>query len=493
MAVSFNEIPLIIRTPGVLTELDNTRANTGPGILAFKCLIVGQKLSTGTIDALTPKRITSVAQAKKYFGEGSILHRQAMGWFADNTLTEVWAVAFDDPAGSVAATGDIQITGPSTEAGTLSLYIAGERIQVAVSSAQSATDIAAAIQTAIAAKSDLPVTAAVNGSDDTQVDLTADNKGTLGNDIPVTINYFDDQETPAGVGITITAFSGGTGVPDFDSLWEVLGDEWYNVFAIPYTDSASMQNIDNEMGDRSGPLRQIPGHVFAMMDDAHSNLGTYGNTQNSEFSTVMSPAGKNSPTPTFELGANLAGVAAYHLAIDPARPLQTLELSHGLAPRKEDRFTQQENNLLLFDGIATAMVDAGGNLLIQRTITLYQENALGADDPSYLDVNTLFTVTYLRWSFRNRVLLKYPRHKLADDGTKYGQGQAIVTPNVFRTEIIGLFGQWETLGLVEDSTQFKSELIVERNLSDRNRLDVVMPPNLVNQLRVTAAQIQFIV
>lgn len=492
MAISFNEIPLVIRTPDALTEVDNTRANQGPGILPFKCLIVGQRLSTGTVAALTPKRITSAQQAANYFGEGSILHRQAIAWFEDNTLTEVWAVAFDDPSGA-AATGNINFSGPSTAAGTLNLYIGGERVQVAVTSGQSATDIAAAVQTAIAAKTSLPVTAQVNGSDDTQVDITARNDGLLGNDIDVRINYFEDQETPAGVGAVVTALSGGSGAPDFDTLWPVLGDEWYNVMAIPHTDSASHANIDNEMGDRSGPMRQIPCEVFAANDDTHSNLGTFGNARNSEFISVISPAGKNSPTPSFEIGANYAAVAAYYLSIDPARPLQTLELSHVLPPAKADRFTQQENNLLLFDGIATAMIDAGGNVLIQRAITLYQENALGADDASYLDVNTLFTITYLRWSVRNRILLRFPRSKLANDGTKFGAGQEIVTPKSMKSEIFGLFLEWETIGLVENADQFKDELIVERNSSDPNRLDVQMPPDLVNQLRVTAIQVQFIV
>lgn len=62
-----------------------------------------------------------------------------------------------------------------------------------------------------------------------------------------------------------------------------------------------------------------------------------------------------------------------------------------------------------------------------------------------------------------------------------------------KAELIGLFQEWEFVALVEDSDQFARELIVERNQSDPNRLDVQMPPNLVNQLRVTAIQIQFIV
>ena len=491
MPISFNKVAVNLRTPGVFTEYDSSQATGGPGIQPYLGLIIGQKLAAGTQAALTPIRITSAAKAKVLFGEGSILHRQAVGWFAENKLTEVWAVAFDDPAGSAAATGNIVFTGPATATGTLSLYIGGTRIQTGVTSGDSATEIAAAVVAAIALVSDLPVTAAVDGSDDTQVNFTARNKGTLGNDIDLRFNYFDSEETPAGVGFTITAMNGGTGVPDFSTLWAAIGDEHYNIWAMPYTDSASLAAVENELEDRADPGRQIEAIAFAAMVDTHSNLGTFGDAQNSPFISVFNPGGNESPTPAFEMGASYAAIEAEQLAIDPARPTQTLELSHIKAPAIENRFTQAEQNLLLFDGISTGIVDASGNVRIQRAITLYKENAVGADDTAYLDVNTPATLSYIRWSVRNRLMLKYPRHKLANDGTKFGQGQAIMTPKVMKAELVSLFSQWEFRGLVEGADQFADDLIVERNVDDRNRLDILLPPDLVNQLRIIAIQIQF--
>lgn len=491
--ISFNEIPVNLRVPYVYTEYDATRANQGPGVQPFKALIIGQRLTGGEVSALTPIRITSVAQAKKYFGEGSILHRQAMGWFADNTSTEVWAVAFDDTVGAVKATGNFVFTGPATSAGVLALYIAGTRIQVGVGSGDTAAEIATAVAAAITATPDLPVTAVVDGTENDQVNIQARNGGTLGNEIDLRVNFFEGETLPAGVGVTITAMASGAGVPNFSTLWAILGDEHYNVWAMPYLDAASLSAVSDELESRAGPLRQIEAVAFGSKDDTHSALGTFGDGQNSQFISVISPAGQDSPTPAFETGANYAAVAAYYLNIDPARPVQTLEMSHVKAPARDKRFTQNENNLLLYDGIATAYVDAAGNVRIQRGITFYKENALGADDAAYLDIETLFTLSYLRWSVRNRLLLKYPRHKLASDGTRFGQGQAIVTPKVVKAELVSLFEEWESIGLVEGADQFTNDLVVERNINDPNRLDVLLPPDLVNQLRVTAIQIQFLV
>ena len=98
----------------------------------------------------------------------------------------------------------------------------------------------------------------------------------------------------------------------------------------------------------------------------------------------------------------------------------------------------------------------------------------------------------LRYTQRVRIALRFPRHKLADDGTNFGPGQAIVTPAIIKTELLALFKQWEEAGWVEGFDQFKDELIVERSSSDVNRVDVRMSPDLINSFMVYAAQIQFL-
>jgi phage tail sheath gpL-like len=137
-------------------------------------------------------------------------------------------------------------------------------------------------------------------------------------------------------------------------------------------------------------------------------------------------------------------------------------------------------------------VNAGNVPVVERFITTYKTNAAGADDPSYLDVETLFTLQYIRWDWRNHVLRKFPRHKLADDGTRFGAGQTVVTPKIMKAEAIAKFADWELAGLVEGREQFKRDLIVERNVSDRNRLDMLLPTDLVNQFRVAGVKIGFI-
>jgi len=269
-----------------------------------------------------------------------------------------------------------------------------------------------------------------------------------------------------------------------------MGEVQYNAIAFGYNDATNLSAIEAELLDRWGPVRQNDGIAFTAKDASHGTLVSFGTGRNSKH--VVCLGIYKCPMPFYEIASALAAVAAYYAQIDPARPFQTLPLIGLLPPAEIDRFTLQERDLLLHDGIATSKVDASEVVLIERMITMYQFNAASAADTAYLDANTLFTLSFLRYDFRNMLALKYPRHKLANDGTRYGAGQAIITPKVGRAEAIAKFREWESAGLVEGGDQFKRDLIVERNVSDVNRLDFYLPPDLVNQLVVCGVQIGFL-
>ena len=482
MSISFNQIPVNIRTPGQYIEFDNTRAVQGLPAIWHRILVIGQRLTAGTVAAGVPTQILSPTQAEGMFGRGSMLATMLAALKAANTYTECWAVALDDNGAGATATGTVVFTGSPTESGTLNLYIAGQQVQTGIVSGATATAIATAVAAAINADTSLPVTAtAATGT----VTLTARHKGELGNSLDVRLNYYVGEVTPKGLTVTITALAGGTANPDLQTAITAIGDEQYHTIIQPYTDSSNLGKIETLMSARFGPMVQKEGHCFTAASGTHGALVTLGNGRNSPHLTIMG-AGK-SPTPPYVWAAVAGAVDAYEP--DPARPRQTLQMVGVLAP--VDPYTRDERNLHLYAGISTTIVDAGGRVLIERLITTYKTNAFGVADISYLDIEKLRTVAYLRFSVRSRIALKYPRHKLANDGTQFGAGQAIVTPKTIRAELIALFIDWEEAGLVEGREQFKRDLIVQRSGTDQDRLDAIIPPNVVNQFRVFAGQVQF--
>ena len=196
------------------------------------------------------------------------------------------------------------------------------------------------------------------------------------------------------------------------------------------------------------------------------------------------------PDPVEEILAAYLGRTAVFISADPARPTQTGVLTGIMASPSGERFLLTERQTLLENGIATLMTSVG-SVAIERAITTYQKNGFGDADASYLDSETLHTLAYMLRRMKSLITSKYGRHKLASDGTRYGTGQAIVTPSVIRGELVALYRQLEEAGIVENADLFKKYLVVERNADNPNRLDVLFPPDLVNQLRIFAVLAQF--
>ena len=484
--ISFNKVPIDVRVPGAYLEIDNSKAFRGLSGMPTKVLMIGQMLAAGSAAALTPMLITSSDQARDAFGPGSQLAHMLEAAKAANSFVEIHAIAQVDDGAGVAATATLTFGGAVDKSGTVHLYIAGRHISFKVISGESTSDIAARCEASIDADVDLPVTAGVVGS---VVTLTAKNKGECANDIDVRVNYYEDQFLPGSLTVVIVAMNGGAGNPDVGDVITAIGDEWYTDFVMPYDDTANIVAMETELETRFGPLKMIDGHCYVGVRDTHAGLITKGDGCNSPHVTII--GAKGSPSAPYEWAAVLAAQVAFYGKQDPARPFQTLELPGILPPKIEDRFTFEERDLLLRGGISTFSVDTGDIVRIERVITTYRENPFSVPDPSYLDLNTLKTVSYLRFDIRVFILLRYPRYKLADDGTKFSRGQAVVTPSVIRSSLIARFELWEEQGLVENIEQFKEDLIVERDDNDPNRVNALIPPNIVNQLRVFAGLVQF--
>ena len=598
--VSFNAIPNALRIPFCTVEFDGSMAQQGPALLAYRALLIGQKIAGGIGASNSLQKVTNADQVAVLAGRGSILHRMAKVWFANNSFTETWIGILDDASVAVRATGTITTTGPATAAGTIDLYIGGQHVQVGVASGDSAATIAAAIATAIGKHASGTVTcsSATTGSDVTVAGVTfvatagavslgeakyskdtgnteaaaslaaqinghvtagaavyaiasgavvtiwalacgtagnaialttadavhtavsgtgtlagatvasdlgahaasvaggvitlhACNKGACGNDLDLRHSYQDGEALPAGTGVACSAMSAGTTNPTLTALIAAMGDRWFHVLAHPYTDATSLTALEAELASRAGPMRMIDGLAITSASGSQSTLGTLGGTRNSQFNCIVAQPGAHPLIPPCEYAAMVAAVVAYYANIDPARPLQTLPVIGALPPAEADLFTNTERNLLLFDGIATTRAGAGGVVQLERIITTWQRNAAGSADTAYLDATRVLTLQYLRYSFRARMMARYPRHKLGKDGTRYGAGQAIITPLLGKAEAVAWFEEAEGLALVQDLAQFKRDLVVEQNALDPNRLDFLLPPELIDQLIVTAAQIQF--
>jgi phage tail sheath gpL-like len=498
MAIAFNNIPDTLRTPGSYAEVDNSRALTGLIQNPHVALIIGQKSSTGTVPVEVLKAVTSDGLADGFFGVGSILARMCNKFKENNPNTELFALALSNDGGTL-ATGLIKFASglSTTAATTYYLLVNGQKVYTTLNSGWSVTDICSAVNAKVNSADVLPLRASVSASaaGSNHVALIAKNSGTLGNQIDVRANYYVGQNNPAGFSagdITYSAMSGGATDPDLADAWAVIAGKQFHYVVHPYTDASNLAELEGELSERFKPLIDLQGHGFTSFRGTLSDCSTKGNSRNNPHSTIHGLY--DAPTGPEEIAAALGAQCAFNLNIDPARPLHTLQLKGVLAPPVENRFSRAERDILLFDGISTNIYDTSDNVLIERVITTYQTNALGIPDPSYLDVETLATLGEIRFQYKVRMVNRFivPRMKLADNTYPVSPGSKVVTPRTVKQEIIALFSNLQEIGLIENLEEMIENLRVERNLSDRNRVDVLLPPDLVNQFRVLATIIQFV-
>src|SRR3954470_5170616 len=362
--VSYNQIQPFWKPPGVSIEVDPSQAGT-PVNPKYGLLVGIAKGGTAAFD--TPIAVGTQTDANAFFGAGSMLARMFAKWFSLNKSQILYALPIAEPGAGVAATGTITVTAAATVAGTLALYIAGQKVTVAIGSADTTATIATNINAAINAATDLPVTSTVATN---VVTMTAKFKGLSGNDIRVETNYrgfYGGEILPTSLALTISGsnfLAGGTGSPAFTTGIANLGDAPYKFVVNPFSDSGTISVWDTEYGftdsGRWGWIRQSYGQIFSARRDTYSNLITYGPTNNSAVYHIMAVE-QLSPSPVWEWAAQFGAQAARAFSLDPARPLQTLQLNDCLPAPVASRFNKTQLNALASLGLAIQGTDIDGS------------------------------------------------------------------------------------------------------------------------------------
>jgi phage tail sheath gpL-like len=254
----------------------------------------------------------------------------------------LYVLPMADAGGGVAATGKLSFTGPATAAGSLSLYIAGNLVTVAVTAAMTAASWppppsppsmpgSAPMAWLAAGQRRGRWRQCLRGRSDRP------QQGHPGQRIDLRLNYYgalSSEAVPAGITVAITAMANGATDPDITGLDAILGDENYDFIAVPWSTATQLNALQTLMANRR-PLVLQPqdyGHVWAAKQDADATGATniaFGLTRNDPHLTCVSyePA----PTAPWLVASAFMAAAANSLRADPARPLQTLTVE-GIWP-----------------------------------------------------------------------------------------------------------------------------------------------------------------
>lgn len=478
-------VPESIIVPFVGVEFDPSRAQQGVGIMPFKALLIGQKTASGTVTADTLTQVFSAAEVAVLAGKNSMLYNMAKRWFLNNKFTDTYIVALDDAVGSEADI-DLTIAGTATADGELAIYINGTRVAVPVAKDDAATAIGDAVVTAMANYDWLPWTATNLAG---VVTFTAAHHGIAAGDGDFRLNDEPSDQTPAGVTASFGSITAGTVDPDVQDALDAIGSEWFNVIVNPYDDATNLEKVEVHLTTEFGPTIQKDGIAYQSQRDTVSNLITFATNAARNNPHVVLIDGGDRKCAKWELSAAVAAVSAASAQEDSAVPLHRQELLGIKTNSISQRRTLAERNNLAKNGVATLTDDLG--VQTDATVTMYLKNSAGAVDTAYQQQNTMFQLQYMRWTFVNGVLSKFPRAKLMSDASRVEAGQQVITPVIGKAYAIEWFMALEVAGIVENLDQFKEEVICRRSTTNVNRLEWILPPDLVNQFIVGSGVMSF--
>jgi len=478
--ISFSEVPEGIRKPGVYFEYNTSLAVRGLPTVENSVLLLGMRTTGGSVAENVPTKIFGAEDAKLYFGTGSNLHVMATALYKANPyLSDVSCVALDAESGT-AAEGAWGFTGTATASGTVTSWIQDQRIDISVAKDDTADEVAAALEAKIAEYEDtLPITAAVTTN---KVTMTARSHGTDGNYVPIAQVIDCDGIVTTGE----TGFIGGATDPSVaDALTAVFPGD-YSIYISEFVDDTALGLIKAHVDTKSNAIEQRPAIVAYGYTELVGNAAALKTQAGTTLNSGRISAATLEYTTTIGAQASPMQLAAAYGAVlgsatDPAQPYNNLALKGIPAPAVADRFARSVQEDYLDNGVTPIHVIPGEQAAIVRAISTYTTNAAGTADPSMLDITTIRTLDYTRSAVVTRLELRFPRAKLSSR-----------TPARVRTQVLDVLRQLEDLEILEEVDANKDGVLVERDSSDVNRLNVRIPADIVNGLHVLAGVIDLL-
>jgi phage tail sheath gpL-like len=480
-------VPTNVTSPFVGVDFDDTNNTAGLSKVPARALIIGQKLAGGTADAGKVYEISDPDEVIALAGAGSAAYPAAIKHRLNSSTIPLDMIFAAAPAGTASATV-VSATGTATSSGELVGYLNNVRYATPVAVDDTIDEALAALAALVTADA-YAQASAVGGVG--ILTLTSKELGLGVGDMDFRFNYSAGETTPAGFSITGIVYSVGTGVVTAAEFTAGIGERWYEVISGPFSDNTFLTDLQIWLDTQWS---------VDVQKDTYYFTGDRGSK--SELKVISTAAARNSKLVNFgDYNARLNTISEFAAAEasatinstlsvnDVATPLHRMPLVGIAVLSTEDVRSFADRNEMGQFGISTYTDDVG--VRTENAVTMYLKNDSNGASDIYRLQNTLWTLLYLRFTFRSKVLDQYARAKLANSTEQIRSGGKVITPRKGKALAVAWFKELEGEGIVENLQQFKDDVRCERDLSNPNRLNWFLPPDLVNQLIVASANLGF--
>ncbi len=491
--ITFDLVPSNAAASAVYVEQEAVSRGGAVPLIPHKIIVLGQYNSGKTPTVNTPQLILNKDDAWTRYGRGSLLSAMIERALTSGGGTPVYGLPLADDGGAVAATGTLAVSVTTAVAGTLAVYVGGVRIPVAVTAAQTDTQIGDAIAAAVNANLDLPVTAAnVTGT----VTFTVRWGGEAGNQIQLELNRADTDETPGGVTVVVTDIGdvvAGATNPVLTTALAAMGDTWYTEMINPYIDATSLTAIEASGIARNDPSVKRQFVHFAGFTDTIANFITALDSRNSEWTTYVPVPG--SPTAAYMIAAAAGAIMGRYQQATPGRPMKTLTLP-GVIAGNESMIPL--NDTVVLAGGSWTVNQADETVTIGDLCTTRTKTGGGADTEDWRFTIIISNIQYKIYQIEQTFLgTPFDRAVVLADGGGKGPTYG-VHPSDVKAYAIKLVDDWIERGLSTDRDVIVAGdgdtnpgISAEINSGNPGRIDLLIPDIPSAGLRILAAKLEW--
>ena len=493
-------------TPSLLPRIAiAVRLGVGPQPASndYAVAMLGNKTTAGLMAAATPTEVAGVDDANTQCGARSELAHMCRAWFglAPRGRTSVCAVAENGSA--IAATATLAFATTATAAGVVRLRIGGRRLpEVVISSGDTASAVATAVNTMLGLYTDLPCTAGVSTA---TVTLTAAQGGPRGNDIRVVCEI-----VPAGtsaVAMTVALNGGsaavkvdgrfgtdsataGSGADDFTAALAAVYAGHYDFIVCAANDDTNRGLIKTHVVNASAIAEgRRRAAVCGSIEATNSTVRTDATTANEPRLQIMRLKGAHNGT-----GEIAAAYVAAHIYGDGRLPgiaqyldakQNALQLFPSIyAPEVTDYQTSTEQAADLAAGVSPLAASRlnPGYAEVVRPVTTRTVAASGATsylviDPSKVRVADEVADRIEAWAATNyadKNLTTNPSDPDATPSSPY-----VIWPDAIRDDILSILRQMEDEGLLQNVNAHADAVAVEINGVDNTVAVASVPVEVI--------------
>lgn len=302
------------------------------------------------------------------------------------------------------------------------------------------------------------------------------------------VTFFKDKNTINEI-IGETIEKSEKGIDDFFTKYSGIP---LDLIVFPESDYNLLVRAAEHLTKRWGEDEQTDGFLICPIATSALDVAVEahrdgkGGTLNSPYIGLIPYPAEENP---FKWAGCFAAALARELSNDPSCPLKCFEID-GITKVKEFIPKTKREAYAKFGAFTWVRLQSG-NIELENAITTKTRGIKDIPDDSYRFLNTVATLSYLRYDLRNFLLKKYARYKLARDGAIFGRDQKITTPALLKLDLVDKLREWEQRGFLASTTEAIKKIAVKQSLTNPNAIVISMDPELIKQLRITDITMNF--